>query len=36
VRIRDDIADVLELDRSDVKVMLRQEARGGITITATA
>ena len=36
VRIRDDVAETLELDRSDVKVTLRQKARGGITITATA
>ena len=36
VRIRDDIAQALELDSSDVKVTLRQKARGGITVTATA
>ncbi len=36
VRIRDDIAAALELERSDVQVTLRQKARGGITITATA
>lgn len=35
VRIRDDVAEALELDRADVKVTLRQKARGGITITAT-
>lgn len=36
VRIRDDVAQALELDSSDVKVTLRQKARGGITVTATA
>ena len=36
VQIRDDIAEALELERSDVTVTLRQKARGGITITATA
>lgn len=36
VRIRDDVAQSLELDGSDVKVTLKQKARGGITITATA
>ena len=36
VRIRDDVAEALELDRGDVKVTLRQKARGGITITASA
>jgi 7-cyano-7-deazaguanine reductase len=36
VRIRDDIAEVLELEPSNVRVTLRQKARGGITITATA
>ena len=36
VRIRDDIAEALELEPSDVTVTLRQKARGGITITATA
>ena len=36
VRIRDDVAAALELDSSDVKVTLRQKARGGITVTATA
>ena len=36
VRIRNDVAEALELDRSDVKVTLKQKARGGITITATA
>lgn len=36
VRIRDDVAEALELERSDVTVTLAQKARGGITITATA
>jgi 7-cyano-7-deazaguanine reductase len=36
VRIRDDVADALELETGDVTVTLRQKARGGITITATA
>jgi 7-cyano-7-deazaguanine reductase len=36
VRIRDDVAAVLELPVSDVTVTLRQKARGGITIVATA
>jgi 7-cyano-7-deazaguanine reductase len=36
VRIRDDVAEALELEGSDVKVTLRQKARGGITITSTA
>jgi 7-cyano-7-deazaguanine reductase len=36
VRIRDDIAEALELETGDVTVTLRQKARGGITITATA
>jgi 7-cyano-7-deazaguanine reductase len=36
VRIRDDIAEALELDAGDVTVTLTQKARGGITITATA
>jgi 7-cyano-7-deazaguanine reductase len=36
VRIRDDIAEALELEPADVTVMLRQKARGGITITAVA
>ena len=35
VRIRDDVASVLELPREDVTVRLVQKARGGITITAT-
>lgn len=36
VRIRDDVADALELEPTDVTVTLTQKARGGITITATA
>jgi 7-cyano-7-deazaguanine reductase len=36
VRIRDDVAEALDLERSDVNVTLRQKARGGITIVATA
>jgi 7-cyano-7-deazaguanine reductase len=36
VRIRDDVAEALELERGNVTVTLRQKARGGITITATA
>ncbi len=36
VRIRDDVAEALELERSDVTVTLTQKARGGITIAATA
>ena len=36
VRIRDDVADVLELPRDKVRVTLSQKARGGITIAATA
>ena len=35
VRIRDDVAQALELEPGDVTVTLRQKARGGITITAT-
>ncbi len=35
VRIRDDVADALGVDRSRVRVALRQKARGGITITAS-
>ena len=34
VRIRDDVAEVLELARDKVHVTLKQKARGGITITA--
>src|ERR1044071_5118119 len=36
VRIRDDVAEALELPRDKVHVTLRQKARGGITITASA
>ena len=36
VRIRDDVAAALELDRGAVTVSLTQKPRGGITITATA
>jgi 7-cyano-7-deazaguanine reductase len=35
VRIRDDVAEALALDAGDVRVSLRQKARGGITVTAT-
>jgi 7-cyano-7-deazaguanine reductase len=36
VQIRDEIASALELDERTVGVTLRQKARGGITITASA
>src|SRR5712691_3225200 len=36
VRIRDDVAQALELPPDMVKVTLRQKARGGIAITATS
>jgi 7-cyano-7-deazaguanine reductase len=36
VRIRDDVAEALELPAERVQVTLEQKARGGITITATA
>ena len=36
VRIRDDAAEALRLAADKVRVTLRQKARGGITITATA
>ena len=36
VRIRDDIAEALELPADKVRVTLEQKARGGITITATS
>jgi 7-cyano-7-deazaguanine reductase len=36
VRIRDDVAEALELPGERVQVTLEQKARGGITITATA
>ena len=36
VKIRDDVAEVLELPSDKVRVTLEQKARGGITITATS
>ena len=36
VRLRDDVAQALELEPDRVTVTLVQKARGGITITATA
>jgi 7-cyano-7-deazaguanine reductase len=36
VRIRDDVAAALELDRDRVRVKLVQKARGGIAITASS
>jgi len=36
VKIRDDVADALELPSDKVRVKLEQKARGGITITATS
>jgi hypothetical protein len=36
VQIRDDVAEALELPHDHVHVTLRQKARGGITITASA
>jgi 7-cyano-7-deazaguanine reductase len=36
VRIRTDVAEALRLDLDAVRVTLRQKARGGITIAATA
>jgi 7-cyano-7-deazaguanine reductase len=36
VRIRDDVAEALELATARVHVTLEQKARGGITITASA
>ena len=36
VKIRDDVAEALELPADKVRVTLDQKARGGITITATA
>jgi 7-cyano-7-deazaguanine reductase len=36
VKIRDDVAQTLELPRDKVRVTLKQKARGGITITATS
>jgi 7-cyano-7-deazaguanine reductase len=36
VKIRDDVAEAVQLPADKVRVTLRQKARGGITITATA
>jgi 7-cyano-7-deazaguanine reductase len=36
VRIRNDVAEALELPTNKVRVTLEQKARGGITITATS
>jgi 7-cyano-7-deazaguanine reductase len=36
VKIRDDVADALELSSERVRVKLVQKARGGITITASS
>lgn len=36
VRIRDDVAERLELPPDKIRVTLKQKARGGITITATS
>ena len=36
VKIRDDVAEALELPPDKVRVALTQKARGGITITASA
>jgi 7-cyano-7-deazaguanine reductase len=36
VRIRDDVAEALQLPSDEVHVTLKQKARGGITITATS
>jgi 7-cyano-7-deazaguanine reductase len=35
VKIRDDVANALELPTEEVRVTLKQKARGGITITAS-
>jgi len=35
VKIRDDVAEALELPTDKVRVTLKQKARGGISITAT-
>lgn len=35
VKIRDDVAKVLELESDKVRVTLKQKARGGISITST-
>ena len=36
VKIRDDVANALDLPSDKVRVTLKQKARGGITITATS
>src|SRR6266849_9288034 len=36
VKIRDDVAEVLDLPADKVRVTLKQKARGGITVTATS
>jgi 7-cyano-7-deazaguanine reductase len=36
VKIRDDVAEALELPADKVRITLKQKARGGITITATS
>jgi 7-cyano-7-deazaguanine reductase len=36
VKIRDDVAEALELPADEVRVVLTQKARGGITITAAS
>jgi 7-cyano-7-deazaguanine reductase len=36
VRIKDDVAAALKMDRGAVRVTLTQKPRGGITITVTA
>ena len=36
VRIRDDVGEAVQVPAEKVRVTLRQKARGGITITATA
>jgi 7-cyano-7-deazaguanine reductase len=36
VKIREDVAEALELEEDGVQVSLTQKARGGITITAIA
>ena len=36
VKIRDDVAQAVQLPADKVRVTLKQKARGGITITATA
>lgn len=36
VKIRDDVAEALELPQGEVSVTLKQKARGGVSITATS